>query len=39
MLSAAAALGQMAIYYTIKSFGALFFATVMTLRQVRSIIL
>jgi len=39
LLSAAAALGQMAIYYTIKNFGALFFATVMTIRQVISIVL
>jgi len=39
ILSASAALGQLAIYYTIKAYGALFFATVMTLRQVISIIL
>jgi len=39
MLSAAAAIGQFIILTTIKEFGALFFATVMTVRQVVSIIL
>jgi len=39
ILSAAASFGQMIILITIKEFGALFFATVMTVRQVVSIIL
>jgi len=38
-LSLAAMLGQVVIYYSIKNFGALFFATVMTTRQVFSILL
>ena len=32
-------LGQVALYYSIKNFGALFFASVMTTRQIMSIIL
>lgn len=39
ILSFAASFGQMIILITIKEFGALFFATVMTVRQVVSIIL
>jgi len=39
VLSLAAAGGQLVILWTIKEFGALFFATVMTVRQVISIIL
>jgi len=39
LLSLSSTFGQMVILYTIKSFGALFFATVMTVRQVVSIIL
>eukprot|EP00013_Stygamoeba_regulata_P007069 CAMPEP_0177641238 /NCGR_PEP_ID=MMETSP0447-20121125/6961_1 /TAXON_ID=0 /ORGANISM="Stygamoeba regulata, Strain BSH-02190019" /LENGTH=352 /DNA_ID=CAMNT_0019143345 /DNA_START=136 /DNA_END=1194 /DNA_ORIENTATION=+ len=39
MLSACAVAGQVALLYTIKEFGALFFATVMTTRQLVSIIL
>lgn len=38
-LSLAATLGQLVIYYSIKNYGALFFATVMTTRQVFTIIL
>jgi len=38
-LSLAASLGQVVIYFTIKTFGALFFSTVMTTRQVISILL
>eukprot|EP01094_Clydonella_sp_ATCC50884_P011776 TRINITY_DN21607_c0_g1_i1.p1 TRINITY_DN21607_c0_g1~~TRINITY_DN21607_c0_g1_i1.p1 ORF type:complete len:342 (-),score=150.11 TRINITY_DN21607_c0_g1_i1:118-1110(-) len=38
-LSLCATMGQLSIYYTIKNFGALFFATVMTTRQVVSIVL
>merc|ERR1711879_768725 len=38
-LSLCATMGQLSIYYTIKNFGALFFATVMTTRQVVSIFL
>jgi adenosine 3'-phospho 5'-phosphosulfate transporter B2 len=38
-LSFAAMMGQVVIYYSIKNFGALFFATVMTTRQVFSILL
>lgn len=38
-LSICATLGQMVIYYSIKEFGALFFSTVMTTRQVISILL
>jgi len=39
LLSMASTLGQLVILITIKEFGALFFATVMTVRQVISIIL
>jgi len=39
MLSFASSFGQLIILWTIKEFGALFFATVMTVRQVISIIL
>jgi adenosine 3'-phospho 5'-phosphosulfate transporter B2 len=39
VLSTAATCGQLVILWTIKEFGALFFATVMTVRQVISIIL
>jgi len=39
MLSIASTCGQLVILFTIKNFGALFFATVMTLRQIISIIL
>ena len=38
-LSLCATGGQLVIYYTIKNFGALFFALVMTTRQVFSILL
>lgn len=38
-LSLTATLGQVVIYYSIKNFGALFFAMVMTTRQVFSILL
>ena len=38
-LSLCSALGQVVIYHTIKKFGALFFAMVMTTRQVFSILL
>eukprot|EP00168_Porphyra_purpurea_P001178 TRINITY_DN11501_c0_g1_i1.p3 TRINITY_DN11501_c0_g1~~TRINITY_DN11501_c0_g1_i1.p3 ORF type:complete len:218 (-),score=39.46 TRINITY_DN11501_c0_g1_i1:27-680(-) len=38
-LSMAATLGQVVIYYSIKNFGALFFAAVMTTRQVFTILL
>lgn len=38
-LSLCATGGQLVIYYTIKNFGALFFAVVMTTRQVVSILL
>lgn len=38
-LSVCATAGQMVIYYSIKEFGALFFSTVMTTRQVISILL
>lgn len=38
-LSLAATVGQLFIYHTIKSFGALLFATVMTTRQFLSILL
>lgn len=38
-LSLAATLGQVVIYYSIKNFGALFFAAVMTTRQVFTILL
>jgi len=38
-LSICATCGQLVIYYSIKSFGALFFSTVMTIRQVVSILL
>jgi len=39
LLSMASTCGQLVILFTIKNFGALFFATVMTLRQIISIIL
>jgi len=39
LLSAAASIGQLIILITIKEFGALFFATIMTVRQVISILL
>jgi len=39
LLSAAASIGQLIILITIKEFGALFFATIMTIRQVISILL
>jgi len=39
LLSASAAFGQLIILLTIKEFGALFFATVMTLRQIVSIVI
>ena len=39
ILSIAAMMGQIVIYYSIKNFGALFFATVMTTRQLVSIML
>jgi len=38
-LSMCAVMGQMTIYYTIKTFGALLYSTIMTTRQVISIIL
>jgi len=39
LLSASAAFGQLIILLTIKEFGALFFATVMTIRQIISIVI
>lgn len=39
LLSCAATIGQLFIFHTIKSFGALLFATVMTTRQFLSILL
>eukprot|EP01101_Sappina_pedata_P004036 TRINITY_DN1648_c0_g1_i1.p2 TRINITY_DN1648_c0_g1~~TRINITY_DN1648_c0_g1_i1.p2 ORF type:complete len:350 (+),score=147.31 TRINITY_DN1648_c0_g1_i1:148-1197(+) len=39
ILSVSAAFGQLVILWTIKEFGALFFATVMTLRQIFSIVI
>jgi len=38
-LSLFAMLGQVMIYYTVKEFGALFFSTIMTTRQVVSILM
>jgi len=39
LLSLCAMMGQVTIYYSIKNYGALFFSTVMTTRQVFSILL